>query len=94
MDPPRTHPELYTAEAKTGLKQRMAEQGPAFRTSPEDLAALRSFTGPHRELVQDALQGKGVPAPIRWGCRSRRPWCRRGTPCRRLFACRHPVQPL
>jgi len=118
LDPLRTHPQLYTAEAKAGLKQRMAEQGPAFRTSPEerdefrraflfqaqsevpaqlraaqgelarqaldtllddvarlqrehpevrhippeDLAALRAFTGPHRELVQDALQGEGVPA--------------------------------
>lgn len=117
-DPLRTHPELYTAEAKAGLKQRMADQGPAFRTSPEereefrqaflfqaqsdvparlraaqgelarqaldtlmgdvarlqrehpevrhipaeDLAALRAFTGPHRELVQDALLGEGVPA--------------------------------
>jgi hypothetical protein len=40
-NPLRTHPELYTAEAKAELKQRMADQGPAFRTSPEEREEFR-----------------------------------------------------
>lgn len=40
-DPRHTHPDLYTAAAKAELKQRMAEQGPAFRTSPEEREEFR-----------------------------------------------------
>lgn len=118
QDPVHTHPERYDAAAKAALKERILEQGPSFRTTPEereefrqaflfqaqadlpvrlkpagatlahqayetligqmeqlqrshpelrhipteDLAALRAFTGSHRELVQNALLGDQVPA--------------------------------
>ena len=46
-----------------GEVERIQQSHPEVRHIPaEDLAALRAFTGPHRELVQEALLGEGVPA--------------------------------
>jgi hypothetical protein len=41
QDPTQTHPERYDAAAKAALKQRIVEQGPSFRTSPEEHQEFR-----------------------------------------------------